>query len=44
MYAEYKNMIALIPVHNPSPVGFLNVYEDGDEWVKIKSCLDCPIE
>ena len=36
---------AIITVENPTPVAFLNVFEPGDEWVKVNNCMDdCPEE
>lgn len=32
---------AIIPVGEASPVGFRNVYEDGDEWRKVRGCEGC---
>jgi hypothetical protein len=32
---------AIIPVGEASPVGYRNVYEDGDEWVKVHGCDGC---
>lgn len=31
-------------MENASPVGFMNVYEPGDVWVKTKGCENCPWE
>ena len=33
---------AIVPLNEPSPVGFINLYEEGDIWQKIKGCEDCP--
>lgn len=41
---ETDNIQAIIPVNNPSPVAFLNVFEEGDKWVKTKGCDECPTE
>lgn len=27
---------------DPSPVGFMNVYEEGDLWMKVQGCEGCP--
>ena len=35
---------AIVPLDNPSPIAFMNIYEKGDIWVKIKGCEDCPLE
>ena len=35
---------AIITIENPTPVAFLDVFEPGDEWVKVNSCLDCSEE
>ncbi len=37
-------VLAIVPLDEPSPVGFMNVYEDGDLWEKIKGCDECPPE
>ena len=39
-----KEKSLLIPVDDPSPVAFVNIYDEGDIWVKTKGCEDCPIE
>jgi hypothetical protein len=26
----------------PKPIAFLNVYDEGDVWIKTKGCEDCP--
>jgi len=37
--------LALIPQQDdPSPAAFTSVYEQGDVWVKIRGCEDCPPE
>lgn len=38
------SMQVIIDIQKASPIAFLNVYEDGDRWEKIKGCEDCPIE
>lgn len=35
-------MLALLPMDDPSPVGFVNVYEKGDVWIKVRGCVECP--
>lgn len=37
-------MLALIPMDIPSPIGFMNVFEDGDYWEKVQGCEACPTE
>lgn len=37
-------ILALVPMNYPSPVGYMNVYEEGDLWIKTKGCDDCPPE
>lgn len=39
-----NKLSALIEVDSPTPIAFLNVFENGDKWVKIKGCEDCPEE
>lgn len=39
-----EKICAIIPWNNPSPVGFMNVFEEGDIWVKVKGCEECPDE
>jgi len=35
-------MNAVIPVDDPSPVAFEDVYDDGDRWEKLVGCEGCP--
>lgn len=35
---------AVIPYDESSPIAFINVYEAGDVWIKVKGCEDCPEE
>ncbi|HUS88887.1 MAG TPA: hypothetical protein VMW91_05870 [Desulfosporosinus sp.] len=37
-------MKAVIDMDNQSAVGYIDVYEDGDEWKKIQGCEVCPLE
>lgn len=37
-------MKVVIDIKGQTPVGFIDVYEEGDEWVKIKGCEECPKE
>ena len=37
-------MEAIIDIDSQSSIGFRNVYEDGDEWIKIRGCDSCPEE
>lgn len=37
-------MLVVIPVNEPRPVAYLNVYEPGDKWVKTVGCEQCPVE
>ena len=39
-----KKMCAVIPIDDPSPIAYINVYEEGDIWVKIKGCEECSLE
>ena len=40
-----QNEILVISYYNkPVPIAYMNVYEPGDMWKKINSCLDCPEE
>jgi hypothetical protein len=34
-------MLALLPVDRPEPVGYMNVFEEGDVWLKINNCFGC---
>lgn len=34
----------LVPIDDPSPVEYRNLFEPGDIWVKIKGCEECPLE
>jgi len=29
---------------DPTPVAYMNIYETGDVWIKIKGCESCPDE
>jgi hypothetical protein len=31
-------------IDNPTPIGFINVFESGDVWKKIRGCESCPDE
>ena len=35
-------ILALVPLDRPSPVGFMNVFDEDDIWIKIRGCEDCP--
>lgn len=37
-------MKVVIDIDTASPVAFRDLYEDGDEWIKIKGCNNCPKE
>jgi hypothetical protein len=37
-------ILALLPLNEPSPWGFMNLYAEGDIWQKIKGCDQCPPE
>lgn len=37
-------MKVIFDVKYQSPIAYLDVYEEGDEWVKIQGCADCPLE
>jgi len=39
-----KELLLLMPVDDPSPVGAMNLMEQGDIWIKTKGCDTCPIE
>lgn len=39
-----NEMLFLCSTENPSPIAYFNVYEEGDIWVKIKGCEECPVE
>lgn len=32
----------ILAVDEPTPIAFLNLYEDGDRWEKIVGCEGCP--
>lgn len=34
-------MKVVMMVDSPSPIAFLDVYEDGDKWVKVVGCEGC---
>jgi len=35
---------ALVATDDPSPVGFMNVFEAGDLWKKVRGCEACSLE
>ena len=35
---------AIIPIDDPSPIAFIDVFEEGDKWVKIRGCESCPTD
>jgi len=37
-------ILAIIPVDDPSPVAFMNLYDAGDLWVKVQGCEACESE
>lgn len=39
MFTEEKAVVCL--VNDPIPIAYLNVYEKGDIWIKIKGCDNC---
>ena len=42
---EYKNEKMVIYLNNdPTPIVYINVYEEGDTWVKKNNCSNCPEE
>jgi len=41
---EIKKFSVVIPLDDPSPIAYLNVYEEGDVWIKIKGCEACLLE
>jgi len=42
---EYKNeKLVVCRINEPSPILYCNVFEEGDVWVKIKGCEECPTE
>ena len=34
-------ILALLPLDEPSPWGYMNLYEEGDIWEKVRSCVEC---
>lgn len=39
---NYKNdKLVLCPTNNPSPIIYMNLYEEGDVWLKIQGCESC---
>lgn len=36
-----NQIVAILPLDNPSPVAFANVYEPGDLWIKVQGCEVC---
>jgi len=39
-----KKNLVVCQVDEPSPIAYLNVYEQGDAWIKTKGCEDCSLE
>lgn len=39
-----KRKSVVCPMDDPTPIAYLNVYEEGDVWAKIKGCEECPAE
>jgi len=39
-----KERAAVCLLGDPTPVAYLNIYEEGDIWVKVNSCEECPLE
>lgn len=39
-----NDMKVICDVNEPSAIAYQDVFEDGDEWVKVNSCQGCPIE
>jgi hypothetical protein len=37
-------ILAVLPMADPSPVAFMNLYEPGDVWVKVQGCDACTVE
>jgi hypothetical protein len=42
MITKEKAVVCLL--HSPVPIAYLNVYEDGDVWIKTNNCDNCPPE
>lgn len=39
-----KKKAMICNLDDPTPVAYMNLYEQGDVWVKIVGCKACPIE
>lgn len=39
-----KEKAVVCAVDDPTPIAYLNVYEEGDIWVKVQGCEACPEE
>jgi len=39
-----KEKAVVLSCEDPTPIAFLNVYEEGDVWIKVKGCDTCPRE
>ena len=37
----FNKKCVVIPIDEPSPIAYMNVYEEGDIWVKKKGCEGC---
>ena len=46
--AEYKisditnKIVVLCALDDPTPIAYMNLYEEGDIWIKIRGCEGCP--
>jgi hypothetical protein len=41
---EDDKMFAVVSLEDTTPIGFLNVYEKGDLWIKIQGCEKCSLK
>ena len=41
---EKFGRLAIISIEDATPMGYMNVYEHGDIWIKIQGCEKCSVE
>lgn len=44
MKLDELGMLAVVPANDSSAIAYMNVFERGDIWLRIKGCEDCPHE
>lgn len=44
MESVTKKKAVICNIDAPTPVAYMNVYEEGDVWIKVVGCDQCPME